>query len=81
MGEWGPVISALCALILALLGLQWKDQRDMHKQLKGELDKKVNREECKSWRDLCPIEHHGPSWEEFNIHSHTGLPKDAKVLR
>jgi len=54
MGEWGPVISALLALILALLSLQWKDQRNFAKQISEEVKAKKDKVECKEDRDDCP---------------------------
>lgn len=76
--EWGSVISSLLALIFGLLGLQWKEQRSFNAKISDEVKSKLDKEDCKESRDGCS---RGPSWDDFNRHSHTGLPPDARITR
>lgn len=78
MGEYGPIISALLALILALLSFQWKDDRSFKKQITEELKSKVDQTACDKQIANC---NRGPTWDTFNRHSHEGLEKDSRVLR
>lgn len=74
---WPPVISALLGLILALLALQWKDQRGFNERVSQKLEKVVLKEDCVQNQETCP---HGPGWKTFRGHSHTGLPPDSRVI-
>ena len=73
----GSLMSALLALVLAVLGLQWRDQRAMINKLSEKLDCKIDRYECKERRGNCTK---GPAWDSFREHSHTGLPPESKVI-
>jgi hypothetical protein len=75
---WGPIISALLTLILALFGLQWQDQRRFNKQILDELKGKKDKTECEKDQHDCPCV---PIWQVFDRHSHTGLTSDSIVLR
>ena len=72
------LIAAVSAVILFLLGLILNRLSRLEEKLDGKVDKAF----CDHQQETCQREYGQERfWEEFNRHSHTGLPADSKVTR
>lgn len=74
--DWGAVVSALCSVILAVLGWLGRRMTRIEEKLDGKLDKA----ECRD----CSAEHKeqfSEVWDALAKHSHTGLETTSRVTR
>ena len=73
---WGPLVSFLLGIIAVLLGVLVRQ----NSRLECKVEEKVPKADCDKQHEATAKDREG-IWGALNVHSHTGLPPDSRVIR